>query len=654
MNLNSTYSLPVYRWVFGKCVLFALLGLLALDGALGVTSAFADFTISPPTLAFTATVGSPNKTGSVTVTNTGTTALRVTYADSINWLVAITPGLSQTIQPGKSGTFTITASFANLAAGSYSGTGTISGGGITKQVPVTLTLIPASSTTSSTGTFNISPSTLAFTATVGSPNKTGSVTVTNTGTTALTVTYADSINWLVAITPGLSQTIQPGQSGTFTLTASFANLAAGSYSGTAKISGGGITKQLPVTLTLTVTPSTISVITLTPPAPSIQVHQTQQFVATATDASGTPISGLTFTWRSSTPTVASINSAGLATGLAEGTATITATNGTVTSNPITLTVAPSTISFITLTPPAPFIQVHQTQQFVATATDASGTPISGLTPTWRSSAPTVASIDSAGLATGLAQGTATITATNGTMTSNPITLTVAPSTVSFITLTPPAPSIQVRQTQQFIATATDASGTPISGLTPTWRSSAPTVASIDSAGLATGLAQGTATITATNGTVTSNPITLTVAPSTVSVITLTPPAPSIQVQQTQQFVATAMDASGMPISGLTFTWAASSPTVASIDSTGLATGLAQGTATITATNGTMTSNQGTLTVTAASAGPRVYTTTFPLAENPIFENGNWIGGKTAGLAWSDFQSDAGPRLRQATRHYTLL
>ena len=392
MTLNSTSSLPVHRWVIGKCVLVALLGLLALDGWLGVTSAFADFTISPPTLAYTATVGSPNKTGSVTVTNTGRRAITVTYADSINWLVAITPGLSQTIQPGQSGTFTLTASFANLAAGSYSGTGTISGGGITKQVPVTLTLFPAGST----GPFSISPPTLAFTATVGSSNKTGSVTVTNTGSTALTVTYADSIHWLVAITPGLSQTIQPGQSGTFTLTASFANLAAGSYSGTATISGGGITKQVPVTLTLTLTvaPSTVSVITLTPPAPSLQVHQTQQFVATATDASGMPISGLTFTWRSSAPTVASINSAGLATSLAQGTATITATNGTVTSNPITLTVAPSTVSFITLTPPAPFIQVHQTQQFVATATDANGTPISGLTFTWRSSAPTVASIDS--------------------------------------------------------------------------------------------------------------------------------------------------------------------------------------------------------------------------------------------------------------------
>ena len=36
-----------------------------------------------------------------------------------------------------------------------------------------------------------------------------------------------------------------------------------------------------------------------------------------------------------------------------------------------------------------------------------------------------------------------------------------------------------------------------------------------------------------------------------------------------------------------------------------------------------------------------YTTNFPVAEDPISENGRWIGGKTAGLAWADFQSTSG-------------
>jgi hypothetical protein len=143
MNLSFIPSLPIPRWAIGKITLFALLGLLALDGGFCAANAFAGFQLSPSTLAFTAPVGSPNKTGSVTVTNTGSTPLTVTYEDAIFWLVAISPGLTQTIQPGQSGTFTLTASFASLAAGSYSGTGTISGGGITKQVPVTLALTAA-------------------------------------------------------------------------------------------------------------------------------------------------------------------------------------------------------------------------------------------------------------------------------------------------------------------------------------------------------------------------------------------------------------------------------------------------------------------------------------------------------------------------------
>jgi hypothetical protein len=36
-----------------------------------------------------------------------------------------------------------------------------------------------------------------------------------------------------------------------------------------------------------------------------------------------------------------------------------------------------------------------------------------------------------------------------------------------------------------------------------------------------------------------------------------------------------------------------------------------------------------------------YTTNFPLTENPISESGRWIGGKTTGLKWADFQSTPG-------------
>ena len=38
---------------------------------------------------------------------------------------------------------------------------------------------------------------------------------------------------------------------------------------------------------------------------------------------------------------------------------------------------------------------------------------------------------------------------------------------------------------------------------------------------------------------------------------------------------------------------------------------------------------------------RVYTTTFPLTENPISENANWINGQTVGLDWHDVSTTPG-------------
>ena len=40
-------------------------------------------------------------------------------------------------------------------------------------------------------------------------------------------------------------------------------------------------------------------------------------------------------------------------------------------------------------------------------------------------------------------------------------------------------------------------------------------------------------------------------------------------------------------------------------------------------------------------GARVYTTNFPLTEDPISERGNWINGKTVGLDWSNVATTPG-------------
>jgi hypothetical protein len=44
---------------------------------------------------------------------------------------------------------------------------------------------------------------------------------------------------------------------------------------------------------------------------------------------------------------------------------------------------------------------------------------------------------------------------------------------------------------------------------------------------------------------------------------------------------------------------------------------------------------------AVATGFGTYSTNFPLSENPIFENGNWINGGTVGLDWANVQTAGG-------------
>jgi Tol biopolymer transport system component len=71
--------------------------------------------------------------------------------------------------------------------------------------------------------------------------------------------------------------------------------------------------------------------------------ETRQFAATAQDADGNAIAGKTFTWGSSNEAVASVSSSGLATAVAGGSATITATvDGKSGTAAVTVEIAPST------------------------------------------------------------------------------------------------------------------------------------------------------------------------------------------------------------------------------------------------------------------------------------------------------------------------
>jgi len=98
----------------------------------------------------------------------------------------------------------------------------------------------------------------------------------------------------------------------------------------------------------------VASITITPTTASIAVNGTEQYTAIAKDSNGNTVSGVSYTWASSSTGVATVSSNGLATGVAAGSTMITASvtyNGgpygmgtTITSNAATLTVTASAMA----------------------------------------------------------------------------------------------------------------------------------------------------------------------------------------------------------------------------------------------------------------------------------------------------------------------
>jgi uncharacterized protein YjdB len=172
---------------------------------------------------------------------------------------------------------------------------------------------------------------------------------------------------------------------------------------------------------------TLTTLTVTPATPSVVAGDTLQLTATGSydDGSSKNISG-TVSWSTSDASVATVSSAGLLTGVAVGTATITATSAAVTGT-TTATVEVAGLQSITLSPTGNSIRQGATLQFTATGhlQDGSTQDITS-SVTWTSSDINVATIDATGLATALSvttSSTTTISATSGTVSANtPLTV----------------------------------------------------------------------------------------------------------------------------------------------------------------------------------------------------------------------------------------
>jgi len=254
-------------------------------------------------------------------------------------------------------------------------------------------------------------------------------------------------------------------------------------------------------------PKSLVSMMVTPANPSIAKGGTQQFTATGTYSDGST-QNLTnsVTWSSSSTSVATISTTGLATGVGTGSSTIQAASGSVTGSTNLNVTAAVVLSSITVTPANPSIAKGGTQQFTATGRYSDGST-QNLTNsvTWSSSNTSVATVNSTGLASGVGNGSSTIQASLGSVIGSTTLNVTAAVVLSSITVTPANPSIRKGTTQQFTATGSYSDGST-QNLTNsvTWSSSHTSVATINSAGLASGVGTGSTTIRAVSGSVTGS------------------------------------------------------------------------------------------------------------------------------------------------------
>lgn len=385
----------------------------------------------------------------------------------------------------------------------------------------------------------------------------------------------------------------------------------------------------------TVTP--VASVDVTPATATVVIGQTVQLTATPKDAGGTPLTGRSVTWASSNAAIGTVTTNGLVSGVTPGTITVAATSeGKTGLATITVTTVP--VATVEVSPSSASILVGTTTALSAVTKDAQGNVLSGRPIAWSSSNASVATVNGSGVVTGVGAGSATITATSEGRSAT-AAITVSPAPVSSVEVSPSAASVTVGATRQLTAILKDAHGNVLTGRSITWSSSNSSIATVNASGLVTGIAVGSATITAVSEGV-SGTAALTVSSVPVATVEVSPSSTSIQIGATTQLSAATRDASGNVLTGRTVVWSSSNTAVATVNSTGLVTGVAAGSVTITASSegksGTATvvvtqPAVATVTVSPSSASLLVGATT-QLSVELRDAQGNVLTGRT--VTWS--------------------
>ncbi|MDP3157348.1 MAG: Ig-like domain-containing protein [Archangium sp.] len=551
------------------------LGTTTLSASLGSISGASSLTVTAAMLvSIGVTPGSPSVPRGLTLqlvaTGVYTDGSTADLSAQVMWLSsdatraqvsngAGSEGLVQALDPGAT---TITAT-----QGSFSGTTQLT---VTPAVLQQLTLTPPS------------PSVAAGLGT--SLTATGLYSDSSTQNLSASASWSSSDVSIATVSAGV---ISTSRSGTVIITATV----------------GAISGQV----TLVVTAAVLQQLQVTPQNVSRPKGLTQQFVAMGVFSDGSTAElTSSVTWASSDPAKVSLSNANGSRGLgstpAIGAVTVSATlSGITGSTPFTVTAAQ--LSQLGISPTGSTASLGSVRQYVATGTytDASTQNLTTQVA-WSSSNQAVATISNAngshGLATTLSTGVTSISASFGGF-SAAANLVVIQNALTSIALTPASGGTALGYSRQFIAIGTYNDGTTqvITGLA-TWTTDDASVAIVSNAdgsrGLLSTVGTGNVTVSATYQGVTGA-ASHAVTPAVLVAMSLSSSSVTINVAGSTQLTATGYfsDGSSQDLTS-TATWSSSAPGVAQVSnasgSEGLVTGIAAGSAQISATQGSVSAD----------------------------------------------------------------
>jgi uncharacterized protein YjdB len=532
--------------------------------------------------------------GSATITATSGSAsgfATLTVTSAVLTSVDISPD-DQTIPIGGQIKLTLTGSYSDNTTQDVT-----NGATWTSSDPTLASVDPVTGVV--TGVANSNGNPVTITATFGGFSNTTTVTVTDAVPESLTLTPATA-----SIAAGTTQqytvnqvysdgSIQPVTGGLSWISSSATTasidangLATGIAPGqtTITVAYGSMTASA----SLTVTSATLTALVVTPATTVVGINGSVQYTATGvfSDNSTEDLTSQA-AWSSSVANYALINNTGLATGVATGTTTISATYGGV-SGSATLNVTTATLVSITITPANAIVPPRSRIQLTAIGVFSDGSQIVNLPGvSWRTqSAKYAMSAGNGVIRTKKANNNPVAVYARLNGITGQTTITISSMTITAVQLTPATPTIAVGTTQQFALIGTFSDGTTTVDLTASarWQTSNYLDAVINRSGIASGLAPGTVTITGTYKGLAPSTATLTVSNATIQSINVTPASPTVALGGLQQFAATGLfsDGSSQDITAVS-QWTSSTPTVAVIKQTGIASSASHGQTSINAT-----------------------------------------------------------------------